>query len=88
MSSSSEIFAAPVCLNSQTASELYARRSEVFKYAVVDLNTLQDIDSAGVALLVKWAKSQGQAGLRLKNVPATALRLIKTYKLNALFELE
>ncbi|MCR5536464.1 MAG: STAS domain-containing protein [Succinivibrio sp.] len=87
MSSSFEIYTAPGSLTCRSVPALYDKRAELFKYAAVDLKELAEIDSAGVALLVKWARAQPDGRLTISHVPDTALRLIKTYKLTALFNL-
>lgn len=68
---------------------LWQQRASLFTEQVCDLSAVTDIDSAGIAFLVQWAKAlrrQGQT-LTLLHVPAQALRLISTFKLQPLFVL-
>ena len=88
MSSNSDVYIAPELLNKRSVPDLYQKRDKLFGYQVVDLSSVHEIDSAGLALLVKWAKCQSSGKLKLIGIPDTALRLIKTYKLTPLFELE
>ena len=72
-------------LTVKTVPSLFQKRQELFKAGLVDLSGLKEIDSAGVAFLVKWAKAQPSGTLRLEHVPKKATSLIDTYKLGTLF---
>lgn len=75
-------------LTVKTVPALWEKRAEIFKDNSVDLGQVSEIDSAGVAFLVQWAKAQPERRLTLKGAPDNALRLIKTFKLSKLFELQ
>ncbi len=74
-------------LTVKTVPALWQQRRELFKDDCTDLRGVDEIDSAGVAFLVQWAKAQPLGRLSLYNVPENALKLIKTFKLDPLFEL-
>lgn len=66
---------------------LYANKEQYFKDDCVDLKAVKVIDAAGMAFLVKWAKSRTDKKLKLINTPSDVVNLIKTYRLNVLFEI-
>lgn len=69
-------------------SELWEKREELFSQSQVDLQNLKHVDSAGVALLVQWAKSRPEQKLTLLHASDTVRSLIKTFRLAPLFELK
>lgn len=75
-------------LTVKTVPELWEQRAELFKEQSVSLAAVTEVDSAGIAFLAQWAKAQPQMKLKLSAVPENALRLIKTFKLQPLFELQ
>lgn len=74
-------------LSFNTAASLWKQKDELFKLNELDLQGVK-IDSAGIALLVQWAKATQNQKLKLKNVTQSALNLIGTYRLGCLFEIE
>ena len=66
---------------------LYENKDDYFKADSVDLKSVKVIDAAGMAFLVKWAKSREDRKLKLLNTPSDVINLIKTYRLNVLFEI-
>ncbi len=74
-------------LNVRTVPGLWERRKEIFSHNETDLSALSSIDSAGVAFLVRWSRTLGEGKLTLKAPPEEALRLIKTFKVEPLFEI-
>lgn len=74
-------------LTVMTVPELWGRRGALFKDTSADLASVEDIDSAGIALLVKWSKSIPDGKLKLKNVSEDALSLLETYNVKDLFEI-
>ncbi len=74
-------------LTVRTVPTLWEQRQTLFAQSSADLSALQAIDSAGIAFLVQWAKAQPASKLRLTAPPERALRLIRTFKLEPLFEL-
>lgn len=69
-------------------SELWNKRQEIFKQDKVDLLNIKQVDSAGVAFLVQWAKSLPQHKLTLIHSTHNVRSLIKTFRLAPLFELQ
>lgn len=74
-------------LSFNTAASLWKQKDELFKLNELDLQAVK-INSAGIALLVQWAKATPNQKLKLKNVTQSALNLIRTYRLGCLFEIE
>lgn len=74
-------------LNFESVPVLWEQRAVLFKEHTVDLKDVISIDVSGMALLVKWAKSQKDQKLHLTNVPVSAMNLINTYRLGKLFVL-
>lgn len=75
-------------LTVKTVPALWEQRAGLFKEKSVSLASVTEIDSAGIAFLAQWAKAQPEMKLTLSAVPENALRLIKTFKLQPLFELQ
>ncbi len=75
-------------LNVNTVPELWERRFEIFKESNVDLKNLEDVDSAGVAFLVQWAKATPRHKLILTHATPRLLKLISTFRLEELFEIQ
>ncbi len=71
--------------------QLWADRARIFADSRVDLRATTALDSSGIAFLVQWAKAVGarESGARLvlEHAPDRALRLIRTFRLEPLFEL-
>lgn len=72
----------------KTVPELWEQRSRLFAEGIVSLSGVSAVDSAGIAFLVQWAKARPGRRLILKGAPENALRLIETFKLQELFELQ
>lgn len=75
-------------LNFETVPALYKDRASYFSDKDADLSRSSEVDSAGVAFLVMWAKNLPEKRLTLKNVPDRALALIRTFKVGELFNIE
>ncbi len=78
-------------LTVEQVPQLWEERARIFAADTVDLGATTELDSSGIAFLVRWAKAvdarrQG-ARLILEHVPDRALRLIRTFRLEPLFEL-
>lgn len=73
-------------LDSNSVPSLWDRREEIFKGTSVDLKETREIDSAGIAFLVQWAKALPQGRLEVLNAPDNAVRLIATFKLQPLLQ--
>lgn len=68
-------------------AQLWSLREQIFKAAQVDLKDNEEMDSAGVAFLVQWAKSQG-GKLTIYHASDKVRSLIKTFRLEPLFVLK
>lgn len=68
-----------------TVPELWKKRSEIFNDTVADLNG-SEVDSAGIAFLVRWSKSLGKNKLVLKGCGEDVLKLISIFELKPLFD--
>lgn len=75
-------------LDSKSVPALWERRAEIFKADRVDLKDTREIDSAGIAFLVQWAKALPQGRLTILNAPDNAVRLIATFKLQPLLQVQ
>ena len=75
-------------LNVNTVPELWEKRFEIFKESNVDLKNLEDVDSAGVAFLVQWAKATPRHKLILTHATPRLLKLISTFRLEEIFEIQ
>ncbi|MGN0916535.1 MAG: lipid asymmetry maintenance protein MlaB [Succinivibrio sp.] len=75
-------------LSFATVPELWKKRAEIFKEDSIDLKNTSHIDSAGIAFLLKWAKTKNNGKLVVLNASKQTLDLIHTYKLNELFEIK
>ena len=75
-------------LTVKTVPKLWKEREELFMYDTVMFAQDAAVDSAGIAFLVQWAKSQKHSKLIIKNAPLNALQLIKTFRLQDLFEVQ
>ncbi|MDY6322379.1 MAG: anti-anti-sigma factor [Succinivibrio sp.] len=68
--------------------DLWKRRAEIFSSDRADLKGI-GVDSAGVAFLVRWAKSLGSGRkLMLEHPSADLVRLIGIFRVGSLFELK
>lgn len=72
----------------ESVPALWERRAEIFKNTEIDLSSVQNIDSAGIAFLVQWSKALDGIKLKIKNPPLAATNLIATFVLASLFEIE
>ena len=72
----------------ETVPGLWRGRDAIFRGPEIDLKTVEQIDSAGIAFLIQWSKSLAPRRLRLKNVPEAAIKLIDTFALRQLFEIQ
>ena len=77
-------------IDARQVSELWRRRDELFVHNELDLAEVSHVDSAGLASLVKWAKSCQQQGeqLRLKGASSRLGKLIELYAVEPLFDLQ
>ncbi|MDH3688046.1 MAG: STAS domain-containing protein [Gammaproteobacteria bacterium] len=78
-------------LNSSTVSALYSSSQPVFRTdsdMVIDLKTANDVDSAGVALLVEWVRRARARNCRLRfRAMSTQLEdLIRVYGVDHLLQ--
>lgn len=71
-------------LTAATVPALWQERHTLFKEDSVDLGSLKEVDSAGIAFLVQWAKALPQGYLTLVNAPEAALKLVATFRLEDL----
>lgn len=76
-------------LSSEQVSQLWRQRETLFRESELDLADLSQVDAAGLAFLVHWAKAQQKQAsrLHLKNIPEQLRRLIQLYSVEPLFEL-
>lgn len=77
-------------LQSQQVRELWQQRDSWWQDDSMDLAAVTSLDSAGVALMVKWALSAGERGAhaRLTSVPADFTQLATLYGVADLFSIE
>lgn len=75
-------------LTVKTVPKLWKEREELFTSDAVTFAKDAAVDSAGIAFLVQWAKHQQHDKLIIKNAPANALQLIKTFRLQDLFDVQ
>lgn len=75
-------------LTVKTVPNLWKEREELFMSDSVMFAQDASVDSAGIAFLVQWAKHQKNNKLIIKNVPENALQLIKTFRLQDLFDVQ
>ena len=75
-------------LSFNTVTSLWKSRDLIFKAQSLDMSSITKIDAAGIAFLVKWAKSLQSKKQNLIHVPTSAMNLISTYKLEEIFKVE
>lgn len=75
-------------LTVKTVPRLWKEREELFMSDSVMFAQDASVDSAGIAFLVQWAKNQKNNKLIIKNAPENALQLIKTFRLQDLFDVQ
>lgn len=75
-------------LTVKTVPRLWKEREELFMSDTVMFARDASVDSAGIAFLVQWAKNQKNNKLVIKNAPENALQLIKTFRLQDLFDVQ
>lgn len=68
-----------------TVPQLWARRRQLFIADAVDLDACNAVDSAGIALLVRWSKQLTPQRLQLRHAPPKLLSLLRTYRVTELF---
>lgn len=73
-------------LDAAWAASVWAERGTLFAQRDVEMSAVTGVDSAGLALLVTWAKS-GDLPLHLVGAPAQLLRLMALYGVESLFSL-
>ena len=74
-------------LTVETVPRLWSCRVDIFRNSQVDLAGVEDIDSAGIAFLIKWSKSLPDGKLKLLHVPEDIMSLLETYHIKELFEI-
>ncbi|MGN0908968.1 MAG: lipid asymmetry maintenance protein MlaB [Succinivibrio sp.] len=72
-------------LTVDTVPELWKQRKGIFGGDAADLKG-SEVDSAGMAFLVRWAKSRKEGTLRLAGCSADVLKLISVFELKPLFD--
>ena len=72
-------------LTVDTVPMLWKQRNEIFSADGADLSG-SEVDSAGVAFLVRWAKSLHGGKLKLAGCSPDVLKLISAFELKPLFE--
>lgn len=74
-------------LNAAWATAAWPGRATLFADGQADLSAVQRIDSAGLALLVKWAKHRRAEGESLEVIGANSnfLKLATLYGVESLF---
>ena len=75
-------------LTVKTVPNLWKEREDLFMSDSVMFAQDASVDSAGIAFLVQWAKHQKNNKLIIKNAPENALQLIKTFRLQDLFDVQ
>lgn len=70
-----------------TVPRLWSHRGDIFRNTQADLACVEEIDSAGIAFLIKWSKSLSDRKLKLLHVPEDTLSLLETYNIKELFEI-
>ena len=75
-------------LTVKTVPKLWKEREELFMSDSVMFAQDASVDSAGIAFLVQWAKHQKHNKLIIKNAPENSLQLIKTFRLQDLFDVQ
>ncbi len=75
-------------MSAATVPQLWLERHEIFQNNFIDMTCVKEIDSAGIAFLIQWSKSLKDRKLCLKHPPQAALRLIATFSLQPIFEIE
>lgn len=75
-------------MSAETVPQLWLKRQEIFQNSFIDMTSVKEIDSAGIAFLIQWSKSLKDKKLCLKYPPQAALRLIATFGLQPIFEIE
>ena len=77
-------------LDAEQVATLWQQRETLFAHAELDLEAVSQVDSAGLAFLVKWAKFRQQVGgkLRLHGVTPRLSKLVELYAVEPLFDLQ
>ena len=68
--------------------QLWKHRENIFADKSVALSPDMQVDSSGIAFLVQWAKHLPQRRLIIINAPTNAIKLIKMFRLEELFEVK
>lgn len=72
-------------LTVESVPGLWKQRSAIFSGEGADLKGAE-VDSAGIAFLVRWAKSLDGRKLKLAGCSADVLKLISVFELKPLFD--
>ena len=77
-------------LDAEQVATLWQQRAALFAHEELELESVSQVDSAGLAFLVKWAKFRQQAGgkLRLHGVTPRLSMLVELYAVEPLFDLQ
>ena len=77
-------------LDATAVCQLWAQRETIFKETELDLAGVEQITSAGIALLVKWGKAAEQSGktLTLLHVPVATKHALMLFGVETLFRLK
>lgn len=77
-------------LTAQQVAEMWSEKATLFVNQSIDLSDIRQIDSAGVAFLVKWAQTLQvqQHKFKLTGLPDGLLRLIRLYGVESLFDIQ
>jgi len=76
-------------LDAPQVTQWWPERSTLFQNAVINVSTVNKIDSAGVAFLVKWAQAcqKDHKRLSIQGASPELVQLISLYGVSALFDL-
>jgi Predicted NTP binding protein (contains STAS domain) len=76
-------------LDAAQVTQLWPGRSDLFRQNELDVSSVNKVDSAGVAFLVKWAQACQATNQRLlvQGASPELVQLISLYGVSALFDL-
>jgi phospholipid transport system transporter-binding protein len=76
-------------LDASQVSSWWPERIELFQQNSIDVSSVNKIDSAGVAFLVKWAQAcqRDNQRLSIQGASPELVQLISLYGVSALFDL-
>ena len=75
-------------LDAEQVATLWQQRAALFAHEELELESVSQVDSAGLAFLVKWAKFRQQAGGKLRLHGVTPRKLVELYAVEPLFDLQ